>query len=33
MPEYHNAKHDQFLGLNREAEQIAETGHKIRGDR
>jgi hypothetical protein len=26
MPEYHNAKHEQFLGLTKEAEQIADKG-------
>jgi hypothetical protein len=28
MPEYHNAKHQQFLGLNKEATEIAERGTK-----
>ena len=28
MPEYHNAKHEQFLGLNKEAEEMAEGGTK-----
>ena len=28
MPEYHNAKHEQFLGLNKEAAEIAERGTK-----
>jgi len=34
MPEYHNAKHEQFLGLNKEAADVAEQGTKSgeRGD-
>ena len=28
MPEYHNAKHEQFLGLNKEAAEMAERGTK-----
>src|SRR5262249_27630338 len=28
MPDYHNAKHEQFLGLNKEAAQMAEQGTK-----
>jgi hypothetical protein len=28
MPEYHNAKHEQFLGLNKEAAEVAEQGTK-----
>jgi hypothetical protein len=28
MPEYHNAKHEQFLGLNKQAAEIAERGTK-----
>jgi len=28
MPDYHNAKHEQFLGLNKEAAQMAERGTK-----
>jgi len=28
MPEYHNAKHEQFLGLNEKGTQIAEQGTK-----
>ena len=28
MPEYHNAKHEQFLGLNKEAAAVAERGTK-----
>jgi hypothetical protein len=28
MPEYHNAKHEQFLGLNKQAAEIAEQGTK-----
>jgi hypothetical protein len=28
MPEYHNAKHEQFLGLNKEAAQMTERGTK-----
>src|SRR5438552_6906421 len=28
MPEYHNAKHEQFLGLNKEAAEVAERGTK-----
>src|SRR5881392_1776821 len=28
MPEYHDAKHEQFLGLSREAAQMAERGTK-----
>jgi hypothetical protein len=28
MPEYHNAKHEQFLGLNEKGAQVAEQGTK-----
>src|SRR4029453_11582955 len=28
MPEYHNAKHEQFLGLNKQAAEIADRGTK-----
>jgi hypothetical protein len=28
MPEYHNAKHEQFLGLNKQASEVAEQGTK-----
>src|SRR3954452_5524361 len=28
MPEYHNAKHEQFLGLSKEASAVAEQGTK-----
>jgi hypothetical protein len=28
MPEYHNAKHEQFLGLNKQAAEIADQGTK-----
>jgi hypothetical protein len=28
MPEYHNAKHEQFLGLNKKAAEVAEQGTK-----
>ena len=28
MPDYHNAKHEQFLGLNKEAGEVAERGTK-----
>ena len=28
MPEYHNAKHEQFLGLNKQAADIADQGTK-----
>ena len=28
MPEYHNAKHEQFLGLNKQAAETAEQGTK-----
>jgi hypothetical protein len=28
MPEYHNAKHEQFLGLNKQAAEMAEQGTK-----
>src|SRR5213082_457255 len=28
MPDYHNAKHEQFLGLNREAADVMERGTK-----
>ena len=28
MPEYHNAKHEQFLGLNKKATKVAEQGTK-----
>jgi hypothetical protein len=28
MPEYHNAKHEQFLGLNKQATEIADRGTK-----
>jgi hypothetical protein len=28
MPEYHNANHEQFLGLNKEASAVAEQGTK-----
>jgi hypothetical protein len=28
MPEYHNAKHEQFLGLNKQAAEVAELGTK-----
>jgi hypothetical protein len=28
MPEYHNAKHERFLGLNKEAADVAEQGTK-----
>jgi len=28
MPEYHNAKHDQFLGLNKQAAEVADQGTK-----
>src|SRR4051794_18722322 len=28
MPEYHNAKHEQFLGSNKEAAEVAERGTK-----
>ena len=28
MPEYHNAKHEQFLGLNRKATEVADQGTK-----
>jgi hypothetical protein len=28
MPDYHNAKHEQFLGLNKQATEIAEQGTK-----
>ena len=32
MPEYHNAKHEQFLGLNKQAAEVADRGHKIGRD-
>ena len=32
MPEYHNAKHEQFLGLNKQAAEMADRGHKIGRD-
>lgn len=28
MPEYHNAKHEQFLGLNKQSAQVADQGTK-----
>ena len=28
MPDYHNAKHEQFLGLNKQAAEVAEQGTK-----
>jgi hypothetical protein len=28
MPEYHNAKHEQFLGLNKQAAEVADQGTK-----
>ena len=28
MPEYHNAKHEQFLGLNKQAAEVADEGVK-----
>jgi hypothetical protein len=28
MPDYHNAKHEQFLGLNKEAAEVADQGTK-----
>jgi hypothetical protein len=28
MPEYHNAKHEQFLGLNKKAAEVADQGTK-----
>jgi hypothetical protein len=28
MPEYHNAKHEQFLGLSKQAAEVAEQGAK-----
>ena len=28
MPEYHNAKHEQFLGLNKQAADVADQGTK-----
>jgi hypothetical protein len=28
MPEYHNAKHEQFLALNKQASEVAEQGRK-----
>ena len=28
MPDYHNAKHEQFLGLNKQAAEIADQGTK-----
>ncbi len=28
MPEYHNAKHEQFLSLNKQAAEIADRGTK-----
>jgi hypothetical protein len=28
MPEYHNSKHEQFLGLNKEAADVADQGTK-----
>src|SRR4030095_2797362 len=28
MPDYHNAKHEQFLGLNKQAVEVAEQGTK-----
>jgi len=28
MPQYHNAKHEQFLGLNKRAEEVADQGTK-----
>ncbi|MGC1323371.1 MAG: hypothetical protein WA849_14420, partial [Candidatus Udaeobacter sp.] len=28
MPEYHNAKHEQFLGLNKQAADVADEGAK-----
>jgi hypothetical protein len=28
MPEYHNAKHERFLGLNKQAAEVAEQGTK-----
>jgi hypothetical protein len=28
MPDYHNAKHEQFLGLNKKAAEVAEQGTK-----
>src|SRR5207302_6328407 len=28
MPEYHNAKHEQFLGLNKRAAEVADQGTK-----
>jgi hypothetical protein len=28
MPQYHNAKHDQFLGLNKQAAEVADQGTK-----
>jgi hypothetical protein len=28
MPDYHNAKHEQFLGLNKQATEIADQGTK-----
>ena len=28
MPDYHNAKHEQFLGLNKQAADVADQGTK-----
>jgi hypothetical protein len=29
MPEYHNAKHEQFLGLSKQAAEVADQGTKV----
>ena len=33
MPEYHDAKHEQFLGLNKQAADIADRGKVWRNGR